>query len=89
MNDGLSTREWKQELRDKFTKHQHGGITPNPEPSEAHRTINGMAMSGPIVMGGKELPLSIAAHHVIPGKASLPKSELAKYIWAAATEAGL
>lgn len=35
----------------------------------------------PIKLDGNEYPLSVAAHHLIPGEDSLPKSALAKYVW--------
>jgi hypothetical protein len=35
----------------------------------------------PIKIGDGSYPLSMAAHHIVPGKDSLPKSKLAKYIW--------
>lgn len=35
----------------------------------------------PIRIGDLDLPVSVAAHHLIPGKDSLPKSSLARYVW--------
>jgi hypothetical protein len=38
-----------------------------------------------ITIAGVDYPLSIAAHHILPGEASLPKSTIAKYIWKGGT----
>lgn len=74
MGNGRSTRQWKQDEQDsnKFTKTDHLDANKKPEPRFD---------SNPILIAGETYPLSIAAHHLIPGKASLPKSDLKKYIW--------
>ena len=35
----------------------------------------------PIHLGEQKLPLSMAAHHIIPGKDALPLSKVAEYVW--------
>lgn len=37
--------------------------------------------ASPIKLDGRDYPLSVAAHHLIPGEDSLPKSPLAKFVW--------
>ncbi len=65
---GQSTRQWKQDSNDstKFTKGKNKDATEKPEPSFS---------KNPILIAEQTYPLSIAAHHLIPGKASLPKSD--------------
>lgn len=41
----------------------------------------GGAEPGTVRLDGQDLPLSIAAHHVIPGEDGLPKSRLADLVW--------
>ena len=52
---------------------------PEPSPGDAITARD----PKPIKLGDQQLPLSMAAHHIIPGKESLPKSKIAKYIWKA------
>ena len=68
MQNGKSTICWKQSGED-FVRAENTG----PEQQQPEK--------GPIEIRGEEYPLCIAAHHIIPGKASLPKSKLADYIW--------
>lgn len=71
MKEGQSTRQWKQD-GDDFVEAEHFDATKKPPPKYDKR---------PIEIAGEKYPLSIAAHHLIPGKASLPKSSLKDYIW--------
>ena len=71
MKDGKSTRQWKQSGDDfELAKHLDAEKKPPPEYDEM-----------PIEIADVKYPLSISAHHLIPGKASLPVSTLKKYIW--------
>jgi len=74
MEKGRSTRQWLQDESDseKFTKDDNFDASKKPEPKFD---------KDPIEILGETYPLSIAAHHLIPGKASLPVSELKKYLW--------
>jgi hypothetical protein len=73
---GESTRLWEQidttPGAEKFRKKKNtdGRKDPNPQVS-----------GGCISVASVKYPLSVAAHHLIPGEASLPVSTVAKYIW--------
>lgn len=71
MQKGWTTRQWKQD-GDAFSKEEEQ-IGP-----KKGAPIVGVS---PIEIASVSYPLSIAAHHIIPGKASLPGSGLAKYLW--------
>lgn len=71
MKDGKSTRQWKQN-GDDFEKAEHFDAEKVPQPEYDEK---------PIKIAGVKYPLSIAAHHLIPGKASLPVSMIKKYVW--------
>jgi hypothetical protein len=72
MEEGISTRGWKQQ-GDDFTaaENKDCGMQSAPE-----------IPSMPIKIAGEEYPLSVAAHHLIPGEASLPNSNVTRYLWA-------
>ncbi len=74
MTKGKSTRQWKQtdttKGNEKFEKAEHLDGPKEPEPDYGEDCIT---------IAGIDYPLSIAAHHIIPGEASLPKSTLAEY----------
>jgi len=71
MKAGKSTRQWKQNGDDfELAENFDAGKQPPPEYDEK-----------PIEIAGVKYPLSIAAHHLIPGKASLPHSTIKKYVW--------
>lgn len=73
MKSGQSTRVW----------HQSGTSFTEKTNKDGPKHSKPKAAAGqPIRIAGVDYPLSVAAHHIIPGKASLPKSELAPYIWA-------
>lgn len=71
MKAGWTTRQWKQE-GESFVKkkEQEGPCKEVPVTGDS-----------PITIAGVDYPLSVAAHHIIPGKASLPESSLKKYLW--------
>lgn len=70
MEKGVSTQVWVQEGEDFKDGENTTGKNLKPEFSEQ-----------PIRIGDLRMPLTVAAHHIIPGKASLPKSTVRKYIW--------
>ena len=72
MENGWSTRQWKQD-GEAFTKQ---------EQQEAPKKLPPELNKGAITIAGVNYPVSLAAHHIIPGKASLPESSLSQYIWA-------
>lgn len=76
MVEGKSTRQWKQN-GDDFEETEHFDADKKPLPEYDEEPIEIKNNKGE----EKKYPLSIAAHHLIPGEASLPKSDLAKYIW--------
>ena len=71
MGEGKSTRQWKQNGID-FEKAEH---------FDAEKKLPPEYNEQPITIAEVKYPLSIAAHHLIPGKASLPQSTIKKYIW--------
>lgn len=71
MKKGMSTRQWKQN-GDDFVEAKHFDAEKKTPPKYDKK---------PIEIAGKKYPLSIAAHHLIPGLDSLPKSSLKDYIW--------
>jgi hypothetical protein len=50
---------------------------PCPSPADEIRAKDPL----PIKLGNQQLPLSMAAHHIIPGEDALPKSDIKKYVW--------
>lgn len=68
---GKSTRQWRQN-GDDFELAEHHDTQQKPPPEYDQQ---------PIEIAEVTYPLSISAHHLIPGKASLPVSTVKKYVW--------
>jgi len=71
MKKGRSTRAWSQ-AGDDFELSENFDTSKISLPKYTKK---------PIEISGCKYPLSIAAHHLIPGKASLPVSTIKKYLW--------
>ncbi|MBN1441710.1 MAG: AHH domain-containing protein [Planctomycetes bacterium] len=77
MEKGKSTQQWV--LAGDTYKNGENTAAKDPCPEyEVH--VDGKAVP-PILVGDDRYPLSLAAHHIVPGKASLPRSDLRKFIW--------
>ncbi len=72
MKSGKSTRRWEQVSADSFkqVENKDGPVQPVPKLDKK-----------PITIDGESYPLSLAAHHLIPGEESLPVSNIRRYIW--------
>jgi hypothetical protein len=71
MESGKSTRKWVQQ-GDGFALADNFDASKKPHPTYAEE---------PIRVGVVKFKLAVAAHHLIPGEASLPATALRKYIW--------
>jgi hypothetical protein len=71
MASGKSTCQWVQ----KDLKFSQGTNTVEPQ-----RLPD--VDDEPVHIDGHSYPISVAAHHILPGKECLPKGSIAQYIWA-------
>jgi hypothetical protein len=71
MKKGRSTRAWKQN-GDSFSNAENFDAEKYPIPNVKKNSIH---------IAEKMYPLSIAAHHLIPGKGSLKESLIAQWLW--------
>lgn len=73
MKKGVSTQTWEDNGTEVVEGTNETAERPLP-------TVSGD--EPPIQIGDRGYPLSIAAHHLIPGKDSLPESNIKKFVWA-------
>lgn len=79
MKAGTSTRQWVE----KGGKYENGESQTDKDPLPGYEVIENGEKVGPIQIGDDRYPLSMAAHHIIPGKDALPKSDIRKFLWEA------
>ncbi|WP_437833867.1 AHH domain-containing protein [Sorangium sp. So ce1153] len=79
MKTGRSTRMWTQSGENFQKSENKDKNLERPEPDKGNSPLD--EGKAPISICDQNYPLSIAAHHIIPGEASLPHSGLARFIW--------